>query len=463
MSDIQIEKPSERELELLQLVSQGLSNREIAHKMYISPNTVKVHLRNIFTKINARSRTEATIIAIQNDWVKVDRPETVSVLEEQEAGFELLTPQPEQIVPPVEVEVLNAPPPLLVAPWQRIYLIAVIVIVALGFLLIRLIRPAALPTLEVQPTARPTQSIQSDGHWQNLAALPLARSGLAAIFYSGRLYAIGGESEAGVSDRVDVYDPDTQMWQAGPSLPVPAADVRAAALRGKLFVPGGRLADGEIGDQLQVFDLDTGSWQLARPLPRALSAYALAVYAGDLYLFGGWDGQDVIAATYRYDPQQDVWLAMASMSTPRAFLAAGTIGEYIYVVGGYDGENGLSTCEVYAPNDDRWLACPSMREPRGGIGAEVIDNKLHVVGGGWAGDRFLLQNEVWMPGGVDPAEGTWELVPSPVLGEWRQLGLASDERETLYAVGGWNGRPLDTVWTTRLVYRIYLPMSSGGQ
>ena len=45
---------SHREEEILQLVATGLTNREIAQELTISPNTVKVHMSNIFSKINVR-------------------------------------------------------------------------------------------------------------------------------------------------------------------------------------------------------------------------------------------------------------------------------------------------------------------------------------------------------------------------------------------------------------------------
>ena len=52
---------SRREAEVLDLVADGLSNREIAHTLYITEKTVKVHVRNIFDKLGVKSRTEAAL------------------------------------------------------------------------------------------------------------------------------------------------------------------------------------------------------------------------------------------------------------------------------------------------------------------------------------------------------------------------------------------------------------------
>ena len=54
-----IEPLSDRELEVLQLVAEGLTNPEIAAKLFISLNTVKVHTRNINGKLDAHNRTQA--------------------------------------------------------------------------------------------------------------------------------------------------------------------------------------------------------------------------------------------------------------------------------------------------------------------------------------------------------------------------------------------------------------------
>ncbi|HEY6305229.1 MAG TPA: LuxR C-terminal-related transcriptional regulator [Candidatus Angelobacter sp.] len=48
-----------RELEILELIAQGMSNREIAGKLYVSENTVKTHSSRVFDKLGARRRTQA--------------------------------------------------------------------------------------------------------------------------------------------------------------------------------------------------------------------------------------------------------------------------------------------------------------------------------------------------------------------------------------------------------------------
>jgi len=48
-----------RELEVLELIAQGLSNKEIAERVFVSENTVKTHLSRVFDKLGARRRTQA--------------------------------------------------------------------------------------------------------------------------------------------------------------------------------------------------------------------------------------------------------------------------------------------------------------------------------------------------------------------------------------------------------------------
>jgi LuxR family maltose regulon positive regulatory protein len=59
MAEGLVEPLTARELELLELVAGGLSNRQIAAELYIALGTVKSHLHNIYGKLNAQNRAQA--------------------------------------------------------------------------------------------------------------------------------------------------------------------------------------------------------------------------------------------------------------------------------------------------------------------------------------------------------------------------------------------------------------------
>jgi two-component system NarL family response regulator len=61
---------TERELEVLQLVAQGLSNKRIAEKLFISENTVKNHVRNMLEKLHVHSRMEAVLLAMRENLIE---------------------------------------------------------------------------------------------------------------------------------------------------------------------------------------------------------------------------------------------------------------------------------------------------------------------------------------------------------------------------------------------------------
>ncbi|RPJ20191.1 MAG: DNA-binding response regulator, partial [Chloroflexi bacterium] len=62
-SDALPEPLSEREIEVLRLVTSGLSNREIAEKLFISAGTAKTHIHHLCGKLGVRNRTEAAMKA----------------------------------------------------------------------------------------------------------------------------------------------------------------------------------------------------------------------------------------------------------------------------------------------------------------------------------------------------------------------------------------------------------------
>lgn len=67
---------SPREMEIVQYITRGLSNKMIAHKLGISHQTVKNHMTSILRKLDVKDRTQAAIYAIRHGWVRLQDTQT---------------------------------------------------------------------------------------------------------------------------------------------------------------------------------------------------------------------------------------------------------------------------------------------------------------------------------------------------------------------------------------------------
>jgi DNA-binding CsgD family transcriptional regulator/N-acetylneuraminic acid mutarotase len=427
---------SERELEVLKLVAKGATNQQIALDLVISVNTVKVHLRNIFSKLDVESRTEATMYAVREGWITL---EGVAAPEEEAA---VITP-------------------LRIAPWQRLFFAVSALLIALlvFFPPERSVSNSSGRQFTDQTGSAPGSSQGvTTSRWVSRAQMPTARARLAVVAYEGQVYAIGGDTEDGVAGVVEVYDPVMDSWTRRANKPRPVRNIAAAVLGDRIYVPGGYDAMDQAIADLEVYDPLTDSWTEAAPLPSPLFAYAVAVADGKLYLFGGSDGMRYVDTVLIYDPQADSWSDGTPMAEPRGFCAATAVGERIYVVGGYDGQSESALCEIYEPakegtEEPPWSRMASMLAGRGGLAVVAVENYLYAIGGGWGQDLSFNAR-------YDPSKDRWTTFDSPLLGEWRTLGAAPitiDTEVFIYVVGGWSGRFLSTNYAYNASFRIFLP------
>ena len=63
---------SEREMEVLKVAAKGMSNRDIAHELFISERTVQAHMRSIFNKLGVGSRSEAILYGLKRGWFSIE-------------------------------------------------------------------------------------------------------------------------------------------------------------------------------------------------------------------------------------------------------------------------------------------------------------------------------------------------------------------------------------------------------
>jgi DNA-binding CsgD family transcriptional regulator/N-acetylneuraminic acid mutarotase len=365
---------SERELEILRLVATGVSNKEIAQKLFISTNTVKVHLRNIFAKIGAASRTEAALYAVRMGIV--DHP-TVGTTDEN-GLVDLVTEGNEAAQIPAQ-DTQSSP-----KGWLRgLGILGVLLFVAI-FFLFRGTNP--LNPFSVLSNSPSADTLIIEQRWRNLAELPMPRINFAMAVYENHIFAIAGESLTGVIGQVDRYSLEADAWDRVSPKKIPVTEVSAAVIGGLIYVPGGRQLSGELTGVLEVYDPRQDTWEERAALPLPLSRYALVAYEGRLYLFGGWDGQKYLDTVYAYDPGQDRWEELSAMPTARAFAGAVSASGKINIIGGYDGTHALSVNEIYFPDRDKegdnpWMVGEPMPEGRYSFGVASVADMLQVVGG----------------------------------------------------------------------------------
>ena len=402
---------SQRELEILELVATGASNKEIAEDLVISTNTVKVHLKNIYAKLNVNTRTEAALFAVKNDIFSVQLIPTGN----------LQPSSPRSIgARPVSVGQLSRP-----NAWNlSLALVGIVLLASIGiFILLR----------TDETTRPPNPSERGSDRLQIRNDLPTARSGFAVVSYENRIYAIAGEDESGITGVVERYDPNNDQWIDLPSKPLPVKDIAAAVIGGLIYLPGGFIESGEPTDVLEVLDPRDGTWSTRASLPIPLGGYSLAAFEGRLYLFGGWNGEIYVNVVFSYDPATNTWENRTPMPTARGFAGVAASSEGLFIIGGFDGEDILSANEVYYPqldngSDDPWNILAPIPGPRHSLGLVGIADIIHAVGG--ESNSESLSSFKYFPN-----DNIWEAFEFPLEKKWFSFGMVQIETD-LYAFGG---------------------------
>jgi N-acetylneuraminic acid mutarotase len=412
-------------------VATGASNKEIAQRLTISTNTVKVHLRNIFAKIDAASRTEAAMYAVKTGLVE-SAPRVQGEYSDEDAALPLTQSRPGTRT----------------NPWTIVFLV---------FLLILLFGTASLLIWNNlrQPQVEVTQSDIPE--WQENSPLPTARYGLAACVYDNLIYTIAGRTKNGETSVVEAYDPEQNSWEGLRNKPTAVSDVSAVVIGGKIYVPGGRLQSGKFTSGLEIYNPRTDTWSAGASLPEAVSSYALAVSEGKLYLFGGWNGEQYLDIVLEYDPDQDTWAYKTPLSLARAYSAATEVNEKIYLMGGFDGKAPLDLNEIYSPDLDDgsgnpWSVSAHLPSGRFGMGVTNILDNLYLIGG--EGNETSKLPAYWF----STQSGEWQVLNTPLMGGIQNFGFSAIEANIYITGGRIENTPVNSNLSYKILYITLLPI-----
>ncbi|MCB0096954.1 MAG: hypothetical protein KDE46_14595 [Caldilineaceae bacterium] len=430
---------SEREMDVARLLVTGASNTEIARGLTISPQTVKVHLRNVFEKLQVSSRTEASTLLLQRGWVVLPglESDTTATLNTVETALPLVEP-----LTPLPAQPRN---------WQLIYLLAAILVCMVAFFVPTFIgrsQPQIDLLTDADSAILGRTVVEMIPRWEALAPMLTPRSRQSTALIGNSIYIMGGESTEGelLAD-VERYQIKVGVWQSMPPLPRPLSNTSAVGLNQHIYVAGGSYMDEttatrQLSDQLLVYSATDQAWRTLGNLPYPLVGAALTSNADSIYLIGGWDGETTHDEIWRYTPTPDdsttsvAWERVGRIPQARSFLGATVLKGKLYVVGGFDGQREVGNADVFDLSSSEWQELPDLSTPRGGLSLVADDVAIYALGGGWTSAIDTHER-------YDPDIGLWSNFASPIRGEWRNMGAVAVDG-SLHLLGGWSGEYLDT-------------------
>lgn len=248
---------------------------------------------------------------------------------------------------------------------------------------------------------------------------------MAAAVLQGRIVVAGGlNADGGASDRVDLYDPGADRWDAGPPLPLGLHHSGMAALGDRVYIAGGytnRPGQDWVA-QSRVLSLAGGerTWREEPALAGARGGLAMASAAGRLVAVGGTDGLGRFQRkTEVFAPGQRAWTAGPDMTQPRDHLAAAASGGRVYAIAGRLGslESNQASVESWDPaSRTGWRTEPGLNDTRGGTAAAEAGERPCVAGG-------------------EQPSGTIASVECLSAGRWDRVAMLRVPRHGLAVVG----------------------------
>ncbi|NWI62259.1 KLH33 protein, partial [Todus mexicanus] len=181
--------------------------------------------------------------------------------------------------------------------------------------------------------------------------------------------------------------------------------------------------------------------------------HAIAVVGNILYILGGkhyYGVHDTLASVYRYQPMDDSWERLASMTCGRSYFAAAALGDFIYALGGSSGElYCTNTVECYDLANDTWRRCQPLPMALCGHAVCALDGALYVSGG--CDEAYQCQASLlrYIPGA--PATRL-----APMNGQ-RAGHVMEEARGQLYVAGGLCQREGLTGYRDQLTFEVYSP------
>lgn len=462
---------SDREQEVLELLAQGTTNKEIAASLFISPNTVKVHLRNINTKLGAKSRTEASRIALERGLVVLPGMEPVepdhdsgAVVAPDTAEASVSVAQTTDVGKAVNHVAQPIPPPQTepeptntrenTTNWYLLGGLGLLVI------LIGLVAWFILNSDDTGSTSvQPFEPVPIGDTWFESRPLPESLSGVSAVSVGTDIYLTGGkQSDGELNSELYVYNTIDRVWNRAADKPDPFINSAAASLEQVIYVVGGEDAQGHATDIAQVYLPSDNVWRSVANLPQPVSDGLAVSDQSNLYHIGGHSNGVTFPNVYAFDPLSNSWTELPPLPEGRASAAGGIVEGVLYVMGGANGDGeATADCFKLDLSTTNWERCTPMGNGRIGASGTVILGQIYIIGGETGasfGERY------------NPRSGIWDKIDQPMVAgldnpSWTNAGAAGVESRVYLFGGEFNGTLTDEAfYYSPLIYQQFIPAAT---
>lgn len=288
--------------------------------------------------------------------------------------------------------------------------------------------------------------------WQTLAPMPVAVQEIYPAVHQGKIYVAGGLSdkissaEQQMTAQVQIYDPATAQWQAGPALPQPRHHAYLVSVDGKLFLFGGFVqANGgrwSASADILLLDESKAVWRNVAQLPKPLTETVAVVLNGKVHFVSGrspagpenaqWRDQADVDWHWIFDPASYAVSQAAAVATALNSASGVEVQQQLYVVGGRKvGAGNLALLQRFDPALSQWQQLAPMPQASGGLAAATLGRHILVFGGEYFDNDGGVLAPVWQ---YDIASDSWQqqgTMPQPRHG----LGAVTLNNK-VYVLGG---------------------------
>ncbi|TGZ57109.1 hypothetical protein CRM22_010006 [Opisthorchis felineus] len=209
-------------------------------------------------------------------------------------------------------------------------------------------------------------------------ALNFTRKECAVTVVKSLIYVLGGYTAMGISRSVDIYDPNQNVWKAGPNMLQGRYGLGVCLLNGSIYAAGGSNGVQRL-ESAEVLNLASGRWSFISHMPSARFRFSLVTMNQKIYAVGGLDCPN---AVHSYHPLTDSWTALPNLPALEAPSCC-TLGDQLFVIGGYSKSYGRfeGTIYSYSEKSGQWSRRGVLTVGRKNAGVIAHEGCLYVVGG----------------------------------------------------------------------------------